>query len=188
MSQPTKWTADLVASLLVNCQSIGNKLLVVPRCCWTGHEADLLIVEARAMRLIDIEIKISRADLKADAAKDKWVPYRPWSRGQYVPAAKRQWPSKVWKHYYAMPEAIWSDDMIQAIPDASGILLVTRDLRYRDGGSVTCLRRAVPDRKAQAIGPGDVLDIARLSSLRYWSLVREQSRIDRLNPTTQEIA
>jgi hypothetical protein len=116
------------------------------------------------------------------------VPLRTWSRGQYAPAAKRQWPCKVWKHYYAMPASIWSDDMIQAIPDASGVLLVTRDLRYRDGGSVQVLRRAIPDRKAPTIGPGDVFDIARLASLRYWSLVRELDRIDKPNPTTQEIA
>jgi len=164
-----------VAASLVDVPSVSPKMLIVPNCYWGGHEKDLLVVDVRSRRLIEIEIKISRSDLKADAKKDKWTPYRPWSHPDF--GRKRQWPNKVWKHYYAMPEELWKDGLAQFIPDPSGVLLVRRDARYRNGAQVNVLRRAVPDRQATAIGDGDVLDIARLLNFRYWALVRKERGI-----------
>lgn len=164
-----------MAAALVNVPSISPKLLVVPNCCWAGHEADLLAVDVRSRRLIEIEIKVSRADLKADAKKDKWRPLRWWARVDH--GRRRQWPDKVWKHYYALPAELWSEELIQCIPDPSGIILVTRDERFSYGARVVVHRRAVCNRDAKPIGDGDVLDIARLLNFRYWGLVRKQAGI-----------
>ncbi len=183
--KPFAWTEDLMAATLVDCSSVSPKMLVVPRCHWGGHEKDLLIVDTRSRRLIEIEIKISRSDLKADAKKDKWIP-RPWARHSYNPPRKREWPNGVWKHYYALPVEIWKEELLQCIPDASGVILVRKDERYRNGAYVKVLRRAVPDRKAKGIGDGDVLDIARLLNFRYWSLVRSRKGIDRDHQPNQE--
>lgn len=173
--KPFKWTEALMAASLVDVPSISPKMLVVPNCYWGGHEKDLLIVDVRSRRLIEIEIKISRSDLKADAKKDKWVPVRYWARHNF--GRKRQWPDKVWKHYYAMPLEMYREDLAQFIPDPSGIITVRKNENYRNGAQVVVRRRAVPDRKAPAIGDGDVLDIARLLAFRYWSLVRKQAGI-----------
>jgi hypothetical protein len=91
-------------------------LILVPECNWTGHECDLLVVH-KSMRIIDVEIKISRADFKRDAAKDKW-----WHRIPVEEARARgldwwthrehdDWPRKVWKHYFAMPREIWKPEL-----------------------------------------------------------------------------
>lgn len=162
------WTEARIA------QTIGrgvfnNAVLMVPCCGWAGHECDLLVVE-RGLRIIDIEIKISRADLRADAKKDKWWVRRPWSK-RATPAVKVDWPPKVWKHYYVMPTSIWDDKLVAEINDASGVILLTdhKQPQYR------IIRMAKPNRKATPISSADAINIARLANLRMWAaLVKEK--------------
>ena len=177
------WSEQTIGRALAR-QTFNRKyLVVVPNCIWTGHECDVLAVTEN-LRLIDVEIKISRADLKADAAKAKW-----WHQ-RYVGAPRRveehdergrpirrrniyarefelrTWPPKVWKHYYAMPADIWSDDLLGSLGSpASGVLLLADaggELRIR------VRRPAKPCRGAEPISPAAAVDIARLASLRMW--------------------
>lgn len=180
-----KWSEGLIAAAIAR-QTLANKCVVlVDNCNWTGHECDVLAVTTD-LRIIDVEVKISRADLKADAGKDKW-----WHRfisgyeeaqaswGAYRKAVHsqvaRQWPPRVWKHYYAMPAEIWRDDLMAALPSPkSGVLL----LHARDGGrlDVVCRRRATPDRNAQRLSAEQAMDIARLANIRMWAArVREET-------------
>lgn len=170
-----RWSEALIGKALAHGLMNSRSVLVVPCCGWTGHEADLLIVETK-LRIIDVEIKISRADLKADLKKDKWWKTRPWSRRAQSPVRK-EWPDKVWKHYYCMPAEIWDDKLYASLPANSGILLLTRRRTSTGGlyGSaglsplITPLRRAKPNRDAKPITPADCIDIARLANLRMWS-------------------
>lgn len=188
------WSEITIARALAR-QTFNRKyLVVVPNCNWTGHECDLLVV-TEDLRIIDIEIKISRADLKADAKKEKW-----WRReylGQWPSVSElhhsklsgdlvevrrhrkcrykstpKDWPTKVWKHYYALPKEIWHPDLFEALPSArSGVLLLGRDSYLRPVGDalrVECVRRATPNRDAAQISPTGAVDIARLASLRMW--------------------
>lgn len=162
-------------------------LLLVDRCTWTGHEADILAV-TNDLRLIDVEVKISRSDFKADAKKDKW-----WMRryGAYNPAGltaeakqprvdtARLHPPRVWKHYFAMPEEVWSDDLTEFLPSAaSGVILVKTDVKGRQPAGRPAypdaprghkvIRRAKPDRNAYRLSAEQAVDIARLAGLRMW--------------------
>ncbi|MGO4398426.1 hypothetical protein [Achromobacter sp. PAB15] len=188
------WSETSIARALAR-QTFNRKyLVVVPNCNWTGHECDLLVVTEN-LRIIDVEIKISRADLIADAKKEKWwhreylgqwpsvtelrhSPY--WNdlmvervdrRGRYKSTPK-DWPTKVWKHYYALPKEIWHQDLFAALPSAqSGVLLLDRSGYPRPVGDamrVDCVRRATPNRDALAISSAAAVDIARLASLRMW--------------------
>lgn len=188
------WSESSIARALAH-QTFNRKyLVVVPNCNWTGHECDLLVVTEN-LRIIDVEIKISRADLKADAKKEKWwhrefLGYWPtvselrhsklsndlalvksYRRGRYK-STPRDWPRKVWKHYYALPKDIWHPDLFAALPSAqSGVLLLDRDGYPRPvdaGMRVECVRRATPNRDAPSISPAAAVDIARLASLRMW--------------------
>lgn len=159
-------------------QTLNRKcILLVPHCNWTGHECDVLGVTTDG-RLIDIEVKVSRSDFRADASKDKWwhhVGYRylePDAHGYRRPEPvreRRNWPTRVWKHYYVMPADIWRDDMLeQRGSDKAGVLLA------RPGGHgdadvvINCRQRAVPNREAKPVSPQAMLDIARLANLRMW--------------------
>lgn len=146
-------------------------LLLVDNCSWPGSECDVLGVTTD-LRIIDVEVKISRADLKADANKDKWwQTYWPWDRNAEHRCLPRPlwWPSKVWKHYYAMPESIWKDELLESLPSpASGVIL----LRWQEHGPRIAVarvaRRCKPAKDAYRLKPEQVMDIARLQNLRMW--------------------
>lgn len=164
------WNEGRIGRILARGTFKGN-LCVLPNCVWTGDEIDLLVVTP-SRRIIDVEVKITRADLKADASKGKW-----WHRegfgyfdaaGHHVrpPRVALPWPRCVWKHYYAMPAEVWRVDLLTCVQPNSGILLV-RESDYRTR-SVECIKRAKPCRNAAQITDDQVVEIARLASLRMW--------------------
>ncbi|MBN9401240.1 MAG: hypothetical protein J0I30_00230 [Burkholderiales bacterium] len=183
-----KWSERTIAAVLAQ-QTFNRKyLVVVPNCNWTGYEADILAVTEN-LRLVDVEIKISRADLKADAKKEKWwdrerIGEWPWvtewrrssiSNDLIETCARRNgrfksthldWPRRVWKHYYALPAEIWTDDLLSSLGSAaSGVLLLTEDAA---GLRISCRRPAKPCRDADKLTPAAAVHVARLASLRMW--------------------
>lgn len=166
------WDERLIATA-ISRQVLQRKcLLLVDNCQWTGSECDVLAV-TRDLRIIDIEIKVTRADLKADAGKDKW-----WHRGfgnfvdgKWVrpkPIAKK-WPHRIWKHYYAMPESVWGDELLDCLASpASGVILLHESRAAAGQVIAKVVRRSKPDRDAKPIDAAAVLDIARLANLRMW--------------------
>lgn len=166
-----KWSENLIAATLARVVFASKHLVIVPNCSWPGGECDLLVVTPN-LRIIDVEIKISRADLKADARKDKW--YYAWNwrtDGRYDPALRkpRLWPSRVWKHYYCMPRDIWEPQLLDYLPSpTSGVLLMFEDKSSGDF-RIKVERMAKPDRQADRIRAEDAIDIARLASLRMWN-------------------
>lgn len=187
-----KWTERAIARALAH-QTFNRKyLVVVPNCNWTGYEADILAVTEN-LRLIDVEIKISRADLKADARKDKWwhqqIVGQPRKidehnhdgrlvRRRHVYAQKfsfRNWPPRVWKHYYALPAEIWDDSLLDSLGSpASGVLLLAD---VNGALRITCRRPAKPCRDADRLPPAAAVDIARLASLRMWDAYQQLDRL-----------
>jgi hypothetical protein len=157
------WTAAVIARHVAT-QTLAKKCVVLVDCCnWTGYECDVLAV-TQDLRIIDIEVKISRADFKADAAKDKWWHRMAWREAG--PPHHRQWPPKVWKHYVAMPADVWRDNLLDFMPSAASGLLLLTDRNGRV--EVRCERRSTPNRDAARISPAACIDIARLANLRMW--------------------
>lgn len=166
------WSENLIAGALA--QQIFNRkyLVVVPNCTWTGYECDLLAITPN-LRIVDVEVKISRVDLKADARKDKWFHswnYKidgPWTIDKtHADRRPRDWPKKVWKHYYAMPKDIWRADLVECMPANSGVLLLTE---RRGRIEVSSIRVAKPNPDAEKISAENAIDMARLASLRMWA-------------------
>lgn len=185
------WSEHTIARAISTQLLQRRCLLLVDRCNWTGHECDVLGVTTD-LRIIDVEVKISRADLKADAKKDKW-----WQRLTYAQAKERgvdMWsrgdarehPPKVWKHYYALPKGIWKPDLLDCLPSkASGVLLLHDPEVYRgiyrtsDPVWVQCIRRATPAKDAYRLKPEQVVDIARLANLRMWDAYAQAEQAER---------
>lgn len=144
-------------------------LVLLPNSTWPGFESDLLVVSPD-LYLIDVEIKIARQDLKADAGKKKW-------------SANCDWPARIWKHYYAVPKVLWRRELLDALPSRqSGVLLLTANPpRYTELGAratsryadtlpviVDVVRYAQPNPAVDRLSHEEVIDIARLASLRMW--------------------
>ncbi|MRT30858.1 hypothetical protein [Herbaspirillum sp. CAH-3] len=170
----TAWNERMIARAISQQTLQRRCVLLVDNCNWTGHECDVLGVTLD-LRIIDIEIKISRSDLKADAKKEKWwhraynwpflSPYNV-EHGCPAPDQRLIHPKKVWKHYYAMPAEIWKPDLLEYLASpASGVLLLRDQGAYMD---VRCERRATPNRNAERLTPEQVMDITRLANLRMW--------------------
>ena len=165
------WSEGEIAAAIARQTLARRCVVLVDRCNWTGHECDLLGVTAD-LRIIDVEIKVSRADLKADADKNKWWRRlsREWGKPMPAPIA-REHPPKVWKHYYALPASIWKPELVDCLPSrASGVLLVERT-QPKWGVphvSVRCERRAKPAADAYRLTAAQAVDIARLANLRMW--------------------
>lgn len=184
----TAWNEGKIARAIAR-QTLASKCVVlVDNCNWTGHECDVLGVTTD-LRIIDVEVKISRADLKADARKDKWWhrqfagygPAEPTRHGSYQPAiwnsTALEWPRKVWKHYYALPAEIWKPELLDCLPSkASGVLLLHRLEPPHPAITVTCTRRATPNKDAYRLKPEQVMDIARLANLRMWDAYAQRDR------------
>ena len=174
------WSEPVIADALVR-QTFNRKyVVVVPNCNWTGNECDLLAVTEK-LRIIDVEIKISRADLKADAIKNKWwhqgFSYRPWAGETAPPRPPREWPPKVWKHYYAMPKEIWKPELMDSLPSkASGVILLSEMKHPHPPAVAVVWRRATPNRDAKPISHEAVIDIARLANLRMWAAIMERRK------------
>lgn len=167
------WSEASIASHLSRIVFKRRCILLVDRCNWTGHEADVLGVTMDG-RLIDVEIKISRSDLKADADKDKWWRrmYGAWNPAEHrhsVTSTHREWPPKVWKHYYVMPAAIWKPELADSLGSERSGVIVIHDAKHPGWPPQhAVVRRAQPCRDAYRLTPAQILDVARLANLRMW--------------------
>jgi hypothetical protein len=158
-------------------------IILVPNTYHTGYETDLLLVRSD-LRLVDIEIKVSRADLRADQHKDKWWRYGPYAQGYWSNPndlvanhwvqpephkERREWPIRVWKHYYALPKEIWTPELAAEISPKSGILLFAEN-RSDYGPEIVMHvhRQAKPRKDAKPIDASEALDVARLCNARMW--------------------
>lgn len=183
-----KWSEQSIGRALAQQFFNRKYLVVVPNCIWTGHECDILAVTEN-LRIIDIEIKISRSDLKADAKKDKWIHRTFLGYGDeehsYFPNGRLKsihrkslydeqrlaWPRKVWKHYYALPADIWDDSLLDTLGSpSSGVLLLSGTPEQLH---INCRRGAKPCKDADKLSPASAVDIARLASLRMWNAYQQ---------------
>lgn len=175
-----RWNEHSIARAIA-LQTLARKCVVlVDRCNWTGHECDVLAVTTD-LRIIDVEVKISRSDFKADAAKDKWWRRPGWAsfaghNGPPYPGARRDWPPKVWKHYVAMPRELWDDSLFEFMPSPKSGLLLVSEQSHGAAVAVQCARRATPNKDAGRLKPEEAVDIARLANLRMWDAYGQRDR------------
>jgi hypothetical protein len=165
------WTEGKIAGILAR-NTFKNALCALPNSTWTGDEIDLLVVPP-CLRVVDVEIKVSRADLRADRNKDRW-----WNRIRHGPPLPIAYPRHVWKSYFAMPAEIWDDKLLADVQPVSGVLVI-HDSRGGHGlngyayGRVDCVKRAKPNRSAEKLDAQALRQIARLASLRMWDSYRD---------------
>jgi len=126
---------------------------IVPNVSWgwnLKHEADLIVV-SKNLWAVEIEIKVSAADLKADAKKEKWL---------------REYDDKISKLIYAVPADLF-DLCKQSVPEFCGILA------FNENGSLAASRKAkeIPAKKPRRkITEKELISLLRLGCMRLWSV------------------
>lgn len=186
-------TADEIGHCLAR-NLFRSDLVAVDRCLWPGNECDLLVVTPR-LQVIDVEVKISRADLKADRDKTKWLEswdyqLHGWRSPKPGEQQRIDWPQNVWKHYYAMPISLWKPELAELCNPKSGVIVVdVCHPNVREFGSEKSValkarrspglwyhqvvKRAKPNPNYEPISTADLRKIAYLASCRMWNAYAE---------------
>jgi len=139
---------------------------IVPNVSWgVGlHECDLLVIKPSKWA-IEIEIKISKADLKADLKKHH--------------QHKHEMISQL---YYAMPVSVY-EQSIDIIPTHAGIYVVD------DNFHVKCIRESEKNKDSRKLTDEEITKILRLGNLRTWSMrekiLQQEGRIEKRKTVTK---
>jgi hypothetical protein len=148
-------TADIEWALIKPQRSKFNflKCIVVPNVSWgmVNHECDLLAL-TKSDVAHEIEIKISKSDLKADLKKR-----HTHDGGTLI---KYLW--------FAGPETL-EDVFVRDAPDRAGIILVYEDYADRPGMCYRIARHPKPNTMARKWTLEDRARLARLGAMRYWT-------------------
>jgi hypothetical protein len=138
-----------------------SKHVIVPNIGWglNIHECDLLIVTA-AGYATEIEIKISKADLKKDLSK---------KHGHHS--------NKIKKLFFAIPENL--ESCIDLIPPRAGIYIIRKNENMRYGHYVEKIRDAMQNENCKPLDEKEMKQLMRLGTMRIWSL--KHSVIDKTN-------
>jgi len=132
--------------------------IIVPNCyinfgTSADHECDLIIIK-RTGYAEEIEIKMSKSDLKADFKK------------------KHGHVDERLQHlYYAMPVELY-EQCKELIPESAGVLTITK---YEDRGFARCVKSA-PKKQCRKLTIEEQLKIARLGVMRMWNLKQKYQR------------
>lgn len=138
--------------------------IIVPNVSWgvNLHECDLLIIRKSGYG-IEIEIKISKSDLKADFKK----------RHNHV-----DYFNRLREFYFAIPEYL--EDCLPLIPEHAGVISVSKNII--SGTLYTqcrTIRKCKINTKADKFCDNEILKIAHLGTMRLWSSRRKYIELKR---------
>lgn len=144
---------------VANLFEVRKQFAIVPNISWSlfSHELDLLIVR-KSGYAIEVEIKVSKSDLKKDAQK----------RHQH-----RDRLDRIKELYFAVPDHLVADCMEYAPPHA-GIIKVewkeSDNIYDKPCFTATIERPPLVRISARALTKSEMLCVARLGAMRIWRL------------------
>ena len=134
--------------------------LIIPNVYWSffNHEVDLLVLTPAGYAW-EIEIKVSKADLKKDALK--------WHNHS---------DRKIKALWFALPEYLM--DCVEFIPERAGIIKVTSDF----AGNLNCEKFRNPKLNGSyKFSDKQRQNLTRLAALRIWTLKRRILKLSKKN-------
>ena len=137
--------------------------LIVPNVFWgfgLRHEADLFVV-TKSNYVYEVELKVSKSDLKADSKKSH----------KHIDPKDR-----IKRLYYAMPAEIYDPSLI---PEDAGVLLAVKN-KTNDNRRVRIERKPV-DKKVRSITTKEYTKLMELCAMRVWSMKRKLIRVRKKN-------
>ena len=126
--------------------------LIIPNVSWSlfEYEMDMAVI-TKSNRLWEVEIKVSKSDLKADLKK----------RRQHN-------DHRVSRLYFAIPESLVPN--IELIPERAGVLMVLPDFKVIEIRKPKIL-------PAPALDTQEINKLQKLLSMRIWGLKRKLIRM-----------
>jgi len=143
-------TAEMELAVVMHFHA--RKNVIVPNISWGmfPYELDLCVLNNDSLYASEVEIKISKSDLKADAKKQ----HHHDKNGNYI---KYLW--------FAMPEKLRGCE--ELVPENAGILYINKN------GFGNVFRKPVVNPMAKKWDYEKAFKLARLGTLRIWDLKRK---------------
>lgn len=134
--------------------------IIVPNISWglLSHEVDLLIVRKSGVA-IEVEIKTSLSDLKADFTK----------KHKHIERLNR-----ISYFYYAMPYSVYEKGK-DLIPQNAGIIVCDRIILYngKEDIRVRMIKDSVKIKGSRSLTSDEQFKVARLGAMRIFSLKKK---------------
>lgn len=154
----TRWLFNPSKTDVISNVSWGLKL----------HECDLLSV-TKSGYATEVEIKISLADLKADAKK------RHHHRS-----------NKIKYLFFAIPDYLY-EKAVDYIPERAGIITIKKRCDIGSAKYTTCIKRTPQENKnCRKFTDEEIKQLRRLGAMRYWTLLKKVVRDDYRNQQKAE--
>lgn len=139
-----------------------RRWLAVPNVYWgwgLSYEADLIAISKNGY-CTEVEIKVSKQDLRADFEKAKWRP------GMHDPRISRM--------YYAVTEPL-QDLALELVPKEFGIIVAKAGRNETSPPNAFVVRVAKKRDGAQKVSDADIQTLQRLGVIRYWDIFLKES-------------
>lgn len=141
--------------------------LIVPNISYgmNLHECDLLVMNGRNYG-VEVEIKISKADVKKDLQK---------GHGHNS--------NRIRRLFFAIPDELYTEEIIKLIPERAGIFVIEprREVKAEYGTSYIIAPKCVMKRNAKInkyakpFTDSERVEMGRLGMLRYWNIRKNLS-------------
>ena len=133
--------------------------MIIPNIYWGAgliHECDLLVINCKSHYATEVEIKVSKADLKKDFSK-----------------AHNHISVMIKNLYYAIPIELL-ETALELIPATAGILIYGKKHRFSDRDEIYRYRIAKPNHTFRKMTDEEMMNLGRLGCMRIWNLKRDQ--------------
>jgi hypothetical protein len=130
--------------------------LIIPRISWGFdiHECDLLIVSSIGY-LTEIEIKVSKTDLKNDINK-----------------THKHFDKRIRNFYFAVPMYL-KEFALENIQENAGLIIVDENARLKSYRKCIEVKKPIINKDAKKLSIEDQYKIARLGALKIWNLKKK---------------
>lgn len=129
-----------------------RRYLVVPNVSWgfnLNFECDLIIA-SNSKVLYEVEIKVSKSDIKRDMSKHRHLMYKPNAHIKHK--------------YFAIPSNLNEESVLEMIPEKCGIIIVDENGRCKK------IRKAETNPDYRKITEKEWCALLRLGVMRYWGI------------------
>lgn len=150
-----KLTSLEIETLIANSWDI-RKNMIISNVSWglDIHECDLLIV-SKSNYATEIEIKITKSDLKADAKK-----------------IHGHRSNKIKYLYFAIPEKL--ESCIDLIPARAGIIIIRKKKNIQYNWErhfyIDTIRKPETNKQARPLNDSELIKVSKLAMMRMWNL------------------
>lgn len=170
-SEEVKYTEGLIVDIMCSRYFRIESEIIIPNCCMTGHEADILRISAKNLAH-EIEVKCSKADLISEFAPDRMKTPKElsWSkRAKHASMRGEGREHMISRYSVAVPPRL-KELALEIIPEHYGLYVVTSYPKagYKFNGTVNEVRRAKIISNSRPLNDHEIRLVCRITCSRYW--------------------